>query len=122
MNGMVLVSPYLNPPRRRRDAFADSMDDHAAFDDRRRNSSASTSSTPQRMAEVIDYMRGDFVTDFIKGTRTRRRPTASQRRSTEMTGLDPALVDGSAGVSNRDLSAREFGAARGRSAASMTRT
>jgi carboxypeptidase C (cathepsin A) len=93
MNGVVLVSPYLDPS---------SVNDNgdlsplpwmltlpsisAANLERQGKLSDAT------MAQVIDYTRGDYVTDILKG---RSDPQAVERivkRVTELSGLDPAFV------------------------------
>jgi carboxypeptidase C (cathepsin A) len=53
--------------------------------------------TPQAMADVIAYTRGEYATTLLKG---RSDPDASQKmiqRVTELTGLDPAFVKYSGG-------------------------
>ena len=92
MNGVVLVSPYLNP----------TLDENgdvspmpwmltlpsitAAHLEREHKL------TPQAMAQVIAYTRGDYATDLLKG---RSDPEATARivkRVTEMTGLEAEFV------------------------------
>lgn len=92
MNGVVLVSPYLNP------TIGDNGDLSpipwmvtlpsitAAHLEREHKL------TPQAMSEVISYTLGDYATDLFKG---RTDPDATQRivkRVTDMTGLDPEFV------------------------------
>ena len=97
MNGVVLVSPYLNP-------WIDSNGDisplpwmmslppiTAAHLEREHQL------TPERMRDVIAYTRGQYVTDLLAG---RSDPQATPRivaKVTEMTGLDPAFVKHSGG-------------------------
>ncbi len=97
LNGVVLVSPYLNPDQ----------DDNgdmsplpwmmtlpsitAAHLEREKKL------TPEAMADVIAYTRGEYATTLLKG---RSDPDAEKRmiqRVTEMTGLDPAFVKYSGG-------------------------
>jgi len=92
MNGVVLVSPYLNP----------TLDENgdvspmpwlltlpsitAAHLERQHRL------TPEAMAPVIAYTRGDYVTDLLKG---RSDPQANSRivkRVTELTGLEEEFV------------------------------
>jgi carboxypeptidase C (cathepsin A) len=92
MNGLVLVSPYLNP----------SLDDDgdvsplpwmltlpsitAAHLERQQGL------TPEAMADVISYTRGEYASDLLKG---RSDPEATPRivkRVTEMTGLEEEFV------------------------------
>ena len=97
LNGVVLVSPYLNP----------TIDDNgdlspvpwmmtlpsitAAHLEREK------SLTPEAMAEVIAYTRGEYATTLLKG---RSDPDAEKKmiqHVTELTGLDPAFVKYSGG-------------------------
>lgn len=97
MNGVVLVSPYLNP------TIEDNGDLSpipwmvtlpsitAAHLEREHKL------TPQAMSDVIAYTMGDYATDIFKG---RTDPQATDRvvkRVTEMTGLDPEFVKHSGG-------------------------
>ena len=92
MNGVVLVSPYLNP------ALDDNRDVSpvpwmltlpsitAAHLEREHKL------TPEAMAPVIAYTRGEYATDLLKG---RSDPEATPRivkRVTEMTGLEEEFV------------------------------
>ena len=97
MNGVVLVSPYLNP-------WIDSNGEIsplpwmmslppivAAHLEREHQL------TPEAMAGVIAYTRGQYVTDLLAG---RSDPEATPRlvkKVTEMTGLDPEFVKHSGG-------------------------
>lgn len=92
MNGVVLVSPYLNP------TLADNGDVSpvpwlltlpsiaAAHLEREHKL------TPEAMAKVIAYTRGEYATDLLKG---RSDPQATARivhNVTEMTGLEEEFV------------------------------
>ncbi len=92
MNGVVLVSPYLNPTN------SDNSDlsplpwivnlpsISAAYLERQNKL------TPAAMADVIAYARGEYATDLLKG---RSDPQATPRivkRVTELTGLDEVFV------------------------------
>jgi carboxypeptidase C (cathepsin A) len=92
MNGVVLVSPYLNP------ALAENGDVSpvpwlltlpsiaAAHLEREHKL------TPEAMAKVMAYTRGEYATDLLKG---RSDPEATPRivkRVTEMTGLEEEFV------------------------------
>ena len=99
MNGVVLVSPYLNP-----DAWMTNGDLSpmpwmmtlpsitAAHLEREKKL------TPEAMADVIAYTRGEYATTLLKG---RSDPEAATKKMiqhvTEMTGLDPAFVKYSGG-------------------------
>ena len=93
VSGLVMVSPYLDPA-----AIGDetalsplpwmiSLPSMAAGNLERKGQL-----TPAKMAEIEQYDRTEFVTDFLAG---RANPAAVQRmvkKVSEYTGLDPALV------------------------------
>ncbi len=97
MNGVVLVSPYLNP------TIGDNGDlspvpwlvtlpSITAAHLERENKL-----TPEAMAEVIAYARGEYATTLLKG---RTDPEATRKmiqRVTELTGLDAEFVKFSGG-------------------------
>ena len=96
MNGLVLVSPYLNPQ------FGDgnlspipwmiTLPSITAA-----HLEATGKLTPQAMQDVITYTRGDYASALLKG---RSDPAATQAmiaHVTEMTGLDPTFVKYSGG-------------------------
>jgi len=96
MNGLVLVSPYLNPQ------FGDgnlspipwmiTLPSITAA-----HLEAEGKLTPQAMQDVIAYTRGDYAAALLKG---RSDPAATQamiQHVTEMTGLDPQFVKYSGG-------------------------
>ena len=97
MNGVVLVSPYLNPTI---DSDGDlspipwmlTLPPIVAAHLERENKL-----TPQAMAEVIGYTEGEYATTLLKG---RADPEATQKmiaHVTELTGLDPEFVKYSGG-------------------------
>lgn len=97
MNGVVLVSPYLNPTIENNGDLSPIPwmmtlpSITAAHLEREKKL------TPQAMADVIAYTQGEYATTLIKG---RSDPDAQQRmiaRVTEMTGLDPEFVKYSGG-------------------------
>lgn len=97
MNGVVLVSPYLNPWIEGNGEISPlpwmmTLPSITAAHLEREHEL-----TPQRMADVIAYTRGQYVTDLLAG---RSDPQATPRivqKVTEMTGLDPAFVKHSGG-------------------------
>jgi carboxypeptidase C (cathepsin A) len=97
MNGVVLVSPYLNPTiNDGRDLspvpWMMTLPSITAAHLERENKL-----TPQTMADVIAYTRGEYATTLLKG---RSDPDAAQKmiqHVTELTGLDPAFVKYSGG-------------------------
>ncbi|MBX3485080.1 peptidase S10 [Phenylobacterium sp.] len=98
VNGLVMVSPYLEPPADQAPDFSPmpwviTLPSMAAANYERQGKPLNA----QTMAEVEAYARGEFVTDLMKG---RRDPAAVQRivqRVTAYTGLDPAFVQQSGG-------------------------
>jgi carboxypeptidase C (cathepsin A) len=107
MNGVVLVSPYLNP------SIEDGGDLSpvpwmmtlpsitAAHLEREKKL------TPESMADVIAYTRGEYATTLLKG---RSDPDAQQRmiqHVTELTGLDPQFVKFSGGRIDTEAYLRE---------------
>ena len=97
MNGVVLVSPYLNPTIEQNGDLSPipwmvTLPSITAAHLEREHKL-----TAQAMQEVISYTLGDYATDLFKG---RTDPDATQRivkRVTEMTGLDPEFVKYSGG-------------------------
>jgi carboxypeptidase C (cathepsin A) len=93
VSGLVMVSPYLDPAAIGDDdalsplPWMISLPSMAAGNFERQGEL-----TPPKMAEVEQYDRTQFVTDFLAG---RSDPAAVRRmvaKVTEYTGLDPALV------------------------------
>ena len=97
MNGVVLVSPYLNPSLNDDGELSPipwmvTLPPIAAAHLERENKL-----TPAAMADVIAYTRGEYATDLLKG---RSDPEATPRlikKVTELTGLDPSFVRFSGG-------------------------
>jgi carboxypeptidase C (cathepsin A) len=97
LNGVVLVSPYLNP----------TVDDNgdlsplpwmmtlpsitAAHLEREKKL------TPEAMADVIKYTEGEYATTLLKGRADPDATKAMIQHVTELTGLDPAFVKYSGG-------------------------
>ena len=92
MNGVVLVSPYLNP----------SIDENGDLSPIPRMVTLPSIAaahlerehklTPEAMAGVIAYAQGEYATDLLKGTSDPEATPRIVKRVTEMTGLDPAFV------------------------------
>jgi carboxypeptidase C (cathepsin A) len=107
MNGVVLVSPYLNPTIENDSDLSPvpwmmTLPSITAAHLERENKL-----TPQAMADVIAYVRGEYATALIKG---RSDPDATQKmiqRVIEMTGLDPAFVKYSGGRLETEAYLRE---------------
>ena len=92
MNGIVLVSPYLEPTANNGGDLSPlpwmmTLPSIAAA-----NLDRQGKLTDATMRQIIDYTRGDYVTDLLKG---RSDPQAVERivkRVTELSGLDPVFV------------------------------
>jgi carboxypeptidase C (cathepsin A) len=97
LNGVVLVSPYLNPEQ-------DSNEDMsplpwmmtlpsitAAHFEREKKL------TPETMADVIAYTRGDYAAALLKGRSDPDATRAMIQKVTDLTGLDPTFVKFSGG-------------------------
>jgi carboxypeptidase C (cathepsin A) len=97
MNGVVLVSPYLNPTIEDDGDLSPvpwmmTLPSITAAHLERENKL-----TPQAMTDVIAYTRGEYATTLLKG---RSDPAAEQamiQHVTELTGLDPTFVKYSGG-------------------------
>ena len=92
MNGVILVSPYLNPTLDQNPEISPvpwmlTLPSITAAHLERQHKL-----TPEAMAEVIAYTRGEYASDLLKG---RSDPQATPRmvhRVTEMTGLEEEFV------------------------------
>ena len=93
VSGMVMVSPYLDPAAVGNETALSplpwmiNLPAMAAGHFERIGEL-----TPQRMAEVENYTRTQFVTDFLAGTGDKAATDRLSARVAEYTGLDPALV------------------------------
>jgi len=114
MNGVVLVSPYLEP---RAESHGDlsplpwmlTLPSIAAANLERQGKL-----TDAAMAEIVSYTRTDYVVDLLKG---RSEPAALERivkRVTELSGLDPTFVRRSGGRLETQAYLREVFRAEGR--------
>jgi len=97
MNGVVLVSPYLNPSIDENEDLSPvpwmmTLPSITAAHFERENKL-----TPEAMADAIAYTRGEYATTLLKG---RSDPDATQKmiqHVTELSGLDPSFVKYSGG-------------------------
>ncbi len=92
MNGMVLVSPYLDPAANDNGDLSPlpwmlTLPSISAANLERQGKLSDTA-----MANVIDYTRGDYVTDLLKGRSDPQSVERIVKRVTELSGLDPAFV------------------------------
>ena len=114
MNGLVLVSPYLDPSASRGEDLSPlpwmlTLPTIAAANLERHGKL-----TDAAMARIIDYTRGDYVVDLLKG---RSDPQALDRivaRVTELSGLDPQFVRRSGGRLETQAFLREVFRAEGK--------
>jgi carboxypeptidase C (cathepsin A) len=92
MNGVVLVSPYLNPTLDENGDVSPmpwllTLPSIAAAHLERIHKL-----TAESMAPVIAYTRGDYVTDLLKGRSDAAATTRIVKRVTELTGLEEEFV------------------------------
>lgn len=114
MNGMVLVSPYLDPQAPDNGDLSPlpwmlTLPSIAAANLERHGKL-----TDATMADIIAYTRGEYVTDLLKG---RSDPQAVERmvkRVTELTGLDMAFVRRAGGRLETQAYLREIYRAEGK--------
>jgi len=114
MNGVVLVSPYLEPNASDHGDLSPlpwmlTLPSIAAASLERQGKL-----TDAAMAQVVNYTRTDYVTDLLKG---RSEPAALERivkRVTELTGLDPTFVRRSGGRLETQAYLREVFRAEGK--------
>jgi carboxypeptidase C (cathepsin A) len=97
MNGVVLVSPYLNPTINQNGNLSPipwmvTLPSITAANLERQNKL-----TPEAMADVIAYDEGEYATTLIKGREDQAATDRMIARVTEMTGLDPQFVKYSGG-------------------------
>lgn len=97
LNGVVLVSPYLNPEQ-------DSNEDMSPLPWMMSLPSITAAHlerekklTPQVMADVIAYTRGDYAEALLKGRSDPDATKAMIQKVTDLTGLDPTFVKFSGG-------------------------
>lgn len=96
LNGVVLVSPYLNPsfgnPYLSPTTWMTTLPSITAA-----HLEQEGKLTPAAMKEVIDYTEGPYATALIKGPEDKAATDAMIEHVTEMTGLDPKFVRNSGG-------------------------
>ena len=97
MNGVVLVSPYLNPTIDQNGDLSPipwmvTLPSITAAHLERENKL-----TPEAMAEVSAYTLGEYATDLLKGHNDPEATPRLIKKVTELTGLDPEFVKYSGG-------------------------
>lgn len=114
MNGVILVSPYLNPNQ---DANADlspvpwMMTLPSIVAAHQEHEHALTQAS---MDAVIGYTRGDYAVALMKGRSDAAATTAMLQHVTELTGLDPVFVKRSGGRLETQAYLREVFRAEGK--------
>ncbi len=107
MNGVVLVSPYLNPTNQEDSDLSPlpwmlTLPSITAAHLERENKL-----TQQAMADVIAYTRGEYATTLLKGRSDADATQKMIQRVTELSGLDPAFVKYSGGRLDTEAYLRE---------------
>ena len=107
MNGVVLVSPYLNPTIENNGDLSPipwmvTLPPIAAAHLERQNKL-----TPQAMADVIAYTEGEYATTLLKGRADTDATKKMIDKVTELTGLDPEFVKFSGGRLDTEAYLRE---------------
>ena len=97
LNGLVLVSPYLNPTAQQNGDLSPipwmfTLPSITAANLERQNKL-----TPEAMQAVIDYTQGEYAATLIKGRSDQAATDRMIAKVTEMTGLDPEFVKYSGG-------------------------
>jgi carboxypeptidase C (cathepsin A) len=97
MNGVVLVSPYLNPALEQNGNLSPIPWMVTLPSITAANLERQKKLTPEAMADVIAYTEGEYATTLIKGRADQAATDRMIARVTEMTGLDPEFVKFSGG-------------------------
>lgn len=114
MNGVVLLSPYLDPTAYRDGDVSPlpwmlTLPSIAAARLEREHAL-----TPEAMAAVIAYTRGDYASTLMKGRTDPDATEAMIKKVTELTGLDPVFVRRSGGRIETQAYLREVYRAEGK--------
>ena len=107
VNGVVLVSPYLNPEEEANGDMSPLPWMMTLPSITAANLERQHKLTPQAMQDVINYTQGEYATTLLRG---RADDAAQQKmiaRVTEMTGLDPSFVKYSGGRIDTEAYLRE---------------
>ena len=121
MNGVVLVSPYLNPEKGDGDLSPIPwMIDLPSITAAHLESEGKL--TDAAMQQVIAYTRGDYALALLKGRSDPAATDAMIAHVTEMTGLDPKFVKFAGGRLDIGAYLREVHRTKGESAVCTTRT
>jgi carboxypeptidase C (cathepsin A) len=107
MNGVVLVSPYLNPEEESNGLLSPLPWMMTLPSITAANLERQHKLTPEAMQEVIDYTQGEYATTLLKGRADEAAENKMIARVTEMTGLDPKFVKFSGGRIDTEAYLRE---------------
>ncbi|HEX4037484.1 MAG TPA: peptidase S10 [Acidobacteriaceae bacterium] len=97
MNGVVLVSPYLNPTIEQNGDLSPIPWMVTLPSITAANLERQGKLTPEAMQSVIAYTLGDYATTLIQGRSNQAATDAMIQKVTQMTGLDPQFVKFSGG-------------------------
>ena len=97
VNGVVLVSPYLNPEEESNGDLSPLPWMMTLPSITAANLERQHKLTPEAMQQVIAYTEGDYATALLKGRSDEAGQEKMIQRVTEMTGLDPQFVKFSGG-------------------------
>jgi carboxypeptidase C (cathepsin A) len=97
MNGVVLVSPYLNPSEESNGDLSPLPWMMTLPSITAANLERQHKLTPEAMQDVINYTQGEYATTLLKGRSDEAGQQKMIQRVTEMTGLDPQFVKYSGG-------------------------
>ncbi len=92
LNGVVLVSPYLNPEENSNGDLSPLPWMMTLPSITAAHMERDKKLTPEAMADVISYTRGEYATTLLKGRSDADAEKRMIQRVTEMTGLDPQFV------------------------------
>jgi carboxypeptidase C (cathepsin A) len=114
VNGLVLVSPYLDPAASDDGSVSPlpwmlTLPSIAAANLERQHKL-----TAEAMAPIIDYTRGEYATTLMQGRSNPDATDAMIRKVTELTGLDPLFVKRSGGRIETQAYLREIYRAEGK--------
>jgi len=114
MNGVVLLSPYLDPAASEDENVSPlpwmlTLPAIAAAHLERQHQL-----TPEAMAKVIEYTRGEYASDLMRGRSDPQATARVVRKVTELTGLDPQFVQRSGGRLETQAYLREVYRSEGR--------
>ena len=107
LNGVVLVSPYLNPAQDENGDLSPLPWMMTLPSITASNLEREKKLTPEAMADVIKYTEGDYATTLLKGRSDPDATKAMIQRVTDLTGLDPAFVKYSGGRLDTEAYLRE---------------